>query len=101
MTFVDTGNRRYWPAGRVSSSPLKTAKPNTATELEDISREISAAMDQPRTPLSPVYDEENKNVSIFTQLFGMKQEKVTNAFAIDKRFILGYNNYNWISRFIV
>ena len=70
------GGRRYWPAGRMSSSPLKTAKPTTATELEDISREISAAMDQPRQPISPVFDEENKNVSIFTKLFGMKQEKV-------------------------
>ena len=72
--FLD--GRRFWPTGRVSSSPLKTAKPTTATELEDISREISAAMDQPRQPASPVHDEENKNVSIFTQLFGMKQEKV-------------------------
>ena len=91
--FVFTGSRRYWPAGRISSSPLKTAKPNTATELEDISREISAAIDQPRTPMSPVYDEENKNVSIFTQLFGMKQEKVTMLLLLKKRSTSWWRNY--------
>jgi hypothetical protein len=75
LTNFKTG-RRYWPANRASSSPLKTAKPSTAIELEDISREISAAIDQPRQPSSPIDEEGSKNASIFTQLFGMKQEKV-------------------------
>jgi hypothetical protein len=38
-------------------------------------------MEQPRQPESPTStigaDDENKNVSAFTHLFGMKQEKVS------------------------
>jgi len=70
------GGRRFWPTSHPPSSPLKTAKPNSATELEDISREISAAIDQPRQLTSASNDEENNNGAIFTELFGMKQEKV-------------------------
>jgi len=39
--------------------------------------------------MSPVYDEENKNVSIFTQLFGMKQEKVIKLWLLEVDLALG------------
>ena len=71
----------------MTSSPLKTARPSTATELEDISREISAAIEQPRHPASPVDEESNKNESIFTQLFGMKQEKVSEADSLKNKVV--------------
>jgi PAB-dependent poly(A)-specific ribonuclease subunit 2 len=51
------------------SSPHKLAK---ALKAEDMGKEISAALDQPRS----MDQESNDEESLFSQLFGMMQEKV-------------------------
>ena len=50
------------------SSPMKTAKPSTQTELEDMSRELSMAFDPQK--------KSEKTESLFTKLIGINQEKV-------------------------
>ena len=61
--------RKGWQARM--SSPMKTARPSTQTELEDISRELTAAFD----PLKSSTKAE-ENTSLFTKLIGISQEKV-------------------------
>jgi PAB-dependent poly(A)-specific ribonuclease subunit 2 len=59
-------------AGRLSS-PMKTAKPSTQSELEDMSRVLSAACEKKES------NETSESDSLFTRLLGIKQEKVNTC----------------------
>ena len=58
--------------GRMSS-PMKTAKPSTQSELEDMSRVLSAACEPKGNKETAESD------SLFTKLLGIKQEKVNTC----------------------
>ena len=52
---------------------MKTAKPSTQSELEDMSRVLSAACEQKGNK------ETTESDSLFTKLLGIKQEKVNTC----------------------
>merc|ERR1719312_2460128 len=61
MSNMGAGNRAL-------SSPMKTAKPSTQSELEDMSRELSMAFAGEKSS--------SEESSLFTKLIGINQEKV-------------------------
>ena len=78
-----SGNGKKWAAGSPGmsnsnrlSSPMKTAKPSTQSELEDMSRELSMAFAGSGEKAS------NEESSLFTKLIGINQEKVGNIWMV-------------------
>ena len=65
--------------GRMSS-PMKTAKPSTQSELEDMSRELSMAFSPEKA------QETSEESSLFTKLIGINQEKVNMCTRSGQRF---------------
>jgi PAB-dependent poly(A)-specific ribonuclease subunit 2 len=61
--------------GRSTSSPTKAAPKANTVNAEDMGREISAALDQPRQA-GYAEDQDEEVTSLFSKLFGMVQEKV-------------------------
>ena len=62
------------PSPTKGSPKVGMTMPSTSLKAEDMGKEISAALDQPRLHLDQLDNEEE---SLFSSLFGMVQEKVT------------------------